>query len=79
MTIQLHGYSDASEAAYAGVVYLRGVDMKGVAHVCLVLAKTKVAPVKRVMIPRLELCRALIVARLLKHVSSLLKITGYSL
>ena len=47
---------------------------KGVAHVCLVIAKTKVAPVTRMTVPRLELFGALIVARLLKHASNLISI-----
>ena len=55
--LQLHGFSDASEMAYAGVVYLRGIDRKGITYVSLVVAKTKVAPIKRMTIPRLELCR----------------------
>ena len=74
VNLQLHGFSDASERAYAGVVYIRGVDSTGVTHVSLVISKTKVAPIKRMTIPRLELCGALIVARLLNHMSDVLNI-----
>ena len=63
---QLHGFSDASEQAYAGVVYLRMVDTNGQVHTSLVIAKTKVAPIKRISIPRLELCCAQLVAQLLQ-------------
>ena len=54
--IQLHRFSDSSEFAYAGVVYLKGVDDHGRSHISLVIAKTKVAPIKRLTLPRLELC-----------------------
>ena len=64
---QLHGFSDASEAAYAGVIYLRLVDTAGCIHTSLVTAKTKVAPIKRLSVPRLELCGALLLAQLLQH------------
>ena len=64
---QLHGFSDASEQAYAGVVYLRMVDSTGQVHTSLVIAKTKVAPIKRLSIPRLELCGAQLLAQLLHH------------
>ena len=62
---ELHGFSDASETAYAGEVYLRAVDSTNSTHVSLVIAKTKVEPIKRLTIPRLELNRALVAARLL--------------
>ena len=39
---QLHGFCDASNDAYGGVVYIRG-NVDGNVHVALVLAKTKVA------------------------------------
>ena len=55
---QLHGFCDASEQAYAGVLYLHMADTKGDVHTSLVLAKTRVAPIKRHMIPHLELCGA---------------------
>ena len=38
------------------------------------MAKTKVSPIKRLSIPRLELCGAVIVTRLLKHVSNILQV-----
>lgn len=64
---QLHGFSDASEQAYAGVVYLRMVDTTGRVHSSLVMVKTKVAPIKRLTIPHLELCGAHLLAELLHH------------
>ena len=60
--------------AYAGVVYLRGLGQNDEICTSLVMAKTKVAPIKRMTIPRLELCGALVVARLLKYVSVVLSI-----
>ena len=36
--IELHGFCDASEKAYAGVVYLKSVDTFGTAHISLVSA-----------------------------------------
>ena len=64
------------ESAYAGVIYLRGIDDKGHihVHVSLVMAKTKVAPIKRLTIPRLELCGAVVVAKLVGHVAGILNI-----
>ena len=71
---QLHGFCDASESAYAAVVYLRMTDLKGDAKVAIVIGKTKVAPIKRLTIPRLELCGALILARILKHAADILNV-----
>ena len=68
---QLHGFSDASEDAYAAVVYLRMVDECDNVHVSLVMSKTKVSPIKRLTIPRLELCGAVLLAQLLNHVKEI--------
>ena len=56
--IQLHGFSDASERAFAGVVYLRTVYENGVISVRLVAAKSSVSPMKQQTIPHLELLGA---------------------
>ena len=67
VSIQLHGFSDASERAYSGVVYIRMEDSNKIVYTSLVASKTRVAPIKRVTIPRLELNGALILAQLLLH------------
>ena len=74
ITIQLHGFSDASEDAYAGVVYMRMVDSNRKVHTSLVMSKTKVAPIKRLSIPRLELCGAQLLTRLLRHAKDVFQV-----
>ena len=73
-TIQIHGFSDTSEDAYGGVVYLRMVDSTDTVHTSLVMSKTKVSPIKRLSIPRLELCGAQVLAGLLQHVKKVLQV-----
>lgn len=67
-SIELHGFSDASHLAMAAVIYIRVTDNFGKPIVNLVNAKTKVAPLKRLTIPRLELTAAFLLARLVSHV-----------
>ena len=59
---------------YARVVYIRGVDSNNKVHVALVVAKTKVAPVKLLTMPRIELCGAVVMARLLNHIAKIFNI-----
>ena len=76
VSYQVHGFCDASEEAYSGVVYLRMLDLDGNVHVSLVMSKTKVAPIKRISIPRLELCGAQVLAKLLHHVKDVLQLSA---
>ena len=50
---------------YACVVYLGMVDSDNVIHTSLVIAKTQAAPIKRLTVPWLELCGAVLLAKLL--------------
>ncbi|XP_066600003.1 uncharacterized protein [Prorops nasuta] len=68
---ELHGFSDASQRAYAAAIYLRVTNHVGKSRVSLVMAKSKVAPVKTVSIPNLELCGAVLLVKLFKHVQKL--------
>ncbi|XP_058817711.1 uncharacterized protein LOC131681020 [Topomyia yanbarensis] len=63
--IELHVFTDASEEAYASTAYFRAV-INGNVYVTLVTAKAKVAPLKTLSVPRLELMGALLGARLAK-------------
>ena len=78
VSVQLHGFSDASESAYAGVVYIRMVDSDNDAYVSLLMSKTKVAPIKRLTIPRLELCGAYLLAKILSHVKEVLHVPAHN-
>ena len=68
----LCGFCDASLKAYAGVVYLLTETEMG-NSVRFVAAKTRVTPLKKQTIPRLELLSALLLARLLATVTQSLE------
>ena len=57
---KLHVFVDASQKAYAAVVYQRSVYQNGNISVAFVASKSKVAPLNAVSIPRLELMGAML-------------------
>ncbi len=60
---QLHHFSDASEAGYGTVTYLRMQNDKNDIHVAFLIGKARVTPLKTVTIPRLELTAAVLAVR----------------
>ncbi|GAB6024610.1 hypothetical protein CHUAL_014256 [Chamberlinius hualienensis] len=67
---QLHVFCDASKEAYGAVTYIRSFDGITVLPLVFCLAKFRLAPVKELSIPKLELMAALIGARLARYVKS---------
>ena len=68
----LQGFCDASIKAYAAVIYLKVETLYGV-YVRFVTSKSRVSPLERPSIPRLELLSALLLARLIDNVERALK------
>ncbi|XP_025269128.1 uncharacterized protein LOC112639446 [Camponotus floridanus] len=76
--IQIHGFCDASQQAFAASVYLRTTNAETKSTAMLIVSKTKVAPLKRLTIPRLELSGAVLLTKLVSHILSVLDLKGVS-
>ena len=73
LSCELLGFSNASERAYAAMVYLKIVYQHGsTGNIQFVASRTRVSPLKKQSIPRLELLGATILARLINSVRGLL-------
>ncbi|XP_011858514.1 PREDICTED: uncharacterized protein LOC105556056 [Vollenhovia emeryi] len=70
--IQFHGFCDASSVGYGACLYIRSSEGHENTVVRLVCAKSRVAPLKPVTIPRLELCGALLLTQLYREMSAAL-------
>ncbi|MFO0089735.1 MAG: hypothetical protein ACK518_02905 [bacterium] len=64
--IELHAYCDASEAAYGCVLYARS-EIGHKIHVNIIASRSKVAPIKPMTIPKLELQAAVLAVRVVTH------------
>ena len=61
---ELHHFSDASSQGYGAVSYLRQINVNGKVHCSLIMAKSRLAPLKAMTIPRMELSAAVLATRL---------------
>lgn len=68
--VEMHGFADASTKAYGCVVYFRYLTVLGSVGTCFICSKSRVAPLKTVSLPRLELCAALMLAKLMDFVKN---------
>ncbi|XP_039315481.1 uncharacterized protein LOC113002965 [Solenopsis invicta] len=72
--LNMHAFCDASMKAYGACIYLQTIDSNGHCSSRLVCSKSRVAPVrsKTVTLPKLELCGAVVLVRLIKNVKKAL-------
>ncbi|XP_078608417.1 uncharacterized protein LOC144880226 [Branchiostoma floridae x Branchiostoma japonicum] len=68
-SVQLHHFADASEVGYGTASYVRMENQEGKVHCALLVGKSRVTPLKKITIPRLELNAAVVAVR----VDSMLK------
>jgi transposase InsO family protein len=73
--IEIHGFCDASQRAFGACVYLRAKISDGNYQTQLLCSKNKVAPLSGLTVPRLELCGALLLTRLVNKIKKSLHIT----
>ncbi|GBM16755.1 hypothetical protein AVEN_9353-1 [Araneus ventricosus] len=67
---EIHCFSEASKTAYGTILYLRFVTRNNEIETSFICSKSRVAPLKSLTLPRLELTAGLLSARLAKQVSS---------
>nr|CAI5837829.1 unnamed protein product [Callosobruchus analis] len=72
--VDVHCFCDASNKAYASCIYVRSMDSNENYQVHLLCSKTKVAPLKVLTIPKLELSACLLGAQLMHSVSNALQL-----
>jgi ribonuclease HI len=72
--VDLHAFADASESAFGAVLYIRFKDFESeLFHVSFLASKARVAPVKPLTIPRLELQAAVLALRLAASFAEILE------
>ena len=76
LTQELHAFCDASLKAYGAVVYCRTTYKDHPPVIVLVTAKTKVAKIDPPTVPRLELCGAVLLVKLLTSAAKTLNISS---
>ncbi|KMQ87861.1 hypothetical protein RF55_12756 [Lasius niger] len=72
ISAEILGFADASTVGYGAVVYLKLIKVDGSVQITLLTAKSKVAPLKPITIPRLELCATVLLARLIVSIRAIL-------
>lgn len=70
--VQIHGFCDASINGYGACIYIRSVSNNDKIYINLLCSKSKVAPLRPTTIPKLELCGALLLSKLLVQVKKTL-------
>ena len=72
--VELHSFADASQVAYGAVCYLRLVDVNGRMHCAFLVGRSRLAHVRPMTVPRLELCAAVLAVQLKQSIKEELDI-----
>jgi len=75
VNIQIYGFCDSSERAYGACLYICSTGSNNKTYCKLLCSTSKVAPLKQLTIPRLELCAATLLSKLYKKATGTLNIT----
>lgn len=71
--IEMHGFADASLAAYGACIYIRTLYSDKTVSCYLISSKSRIAPVKTISLPKLELCGMLLLAKLASRITEVFK------
>ncbi|GFW03743.1 uncharacterized protein TNCV_2538541 [Trichonephila clavipes] len=66
LRLELHGYCDSSLRAYGAAIYVKCLHNSGTVSTNLLCSKSIIAPLKSVTIPRLQLCAAVLLDKLIR-------------
>lgn len=70
VNIELHGFADAANLAYAAVVYSKVILSDNSVKVSVISGKTKVAPLKTISTAKLELCGCVLLSNLITKIKT---------
>ncbi|XP_063991168.1 uncharacterized protein LOC135169799 [Diachasmimorpha longicaudata] len=71
--LEIHGFADASSIAYGACLYVRSTNVHGQIKTQLLCSRSRVAPLKTISIPRLDLCAALTLVELYNSVQKAIR------
>lgn len=73
--VELYGFCNASEDAYDTSLYLRNISSDFRYTINLLCAKSRVTPLKKISLPKLELCDAVLLTNLGENTKKALSIS----
>ncbi|XP_018315341.1 uncharacterized protein [Mycetomoellerius zeteki] len=76
--VQIYGFCDASQCAYGACIYVR-TEGSNEYRLEILCSKSRIAPLKTVSLPRLELSAALLLAQLLEKVKDSFDLSQYDI